>query len=62
MRIWALDERATRGLIDSQLRAVGWEVDSQTLRYSQGTRATKRQKFGDSQNGRPPMVGLTMFI
>lgn len=33
-----LDERATRVLIDEQLRAAGWEVDSATLRHSSGAR------------------------
>jgi len=33
-----LDEAATRVLIDEQLRARGWEVDSQTFRFSAGTR------------------------
>lgn len=33
-----LDEEATRRIIDAQLREAGWEADSQTLRYSKGTR------------------------
>lgn len=33
-----LDERETRVLIDAQLRAAGWEVNSQTLRWSKGAR------------------------
>lgn len=36
-----LSEAETRVLIDDQLRKVGWEVDSQTLRYSAGTRPQK---------------------
>ncbi|SRR5579883_998336 len=36
-----LDERETRRLIDSQLRAAGWEVDSQKLTYPDGTRPQK---------------------
>lgn len=36
-----LDEAATRTLIDQQLRDRGWEADSQTLRYRQGTRPAK---------------------
>lgn len=36
-----LDEPATRKLIDSQLRLAGWTVDSETLRYSKGTRPQK---------------------
>lgn len=31
-------EAETRLLIDEQLRQVGWEVDTETLRYSKGTR------------------------
>jgi len=33
-----LDEAATRRLIDGQLRAAGWEVDSETLTESRGAR------------------------
>ncbi|NML30580.1 type I restriction-modification system endonuclease [Paraburkholderia antibiotica] len=33
-----LDEKATRELIDLQLREAGWEADSVALRYSAGTR------------------------
>jgi len=36
-----LDERETRRLIDAQLRAAGWEVDSEQLTYSKGTRPQK---------------------
>lgn len=36
-----LDEAATRTLIDSQLRACGWEVDSETLRYSADARPAR---------------------
>lgn len=34
----SLDEKATRALIDQQLRDAGWEADSQDLRFSEGTR------------------------
>lgn len=33
-----LSEKETRFLIDEQLRKVGWEADTETLRYSKGTR------------------------
>jgi len=33
-----LDEKATRELIDQQLREAGWEADTAQLRYSAGTR------------------------
>ena len=36
-----IDEAATRTLIDAHLRARGWEVDTQTLRYSAGVRPAK---------------------
>ena len=34
-------EAETRLLIDEQLRKVGWEADTETLRYSKGTRPAK---------------------
>ncbi len=34
-------EAETRYLIDQQLRQVGWEADTETLRYSKGTRPAK---------------------
>lgn len=36
-----LSEAETRYLIDEQLRKFGWEVDTNTLRYSKGTRPQK---------------------
>jgi type I restriction enzyme R subunit len=33
-----LDEAETRAIIDAQLRAAGWEVDSPNLRFSKGSR------------------------
>ncbi|WP_197474666.1 type I restriction-modification system endonuclease [Deinococcus puniceus] len=36
-----LDEAQTRQLIDAQLRAAGWDVDTVHFRYSKGTRPTK---------------------
>jgi type I restriction enzyme R subunit len=36
-----IDEATTRALIDEQLRERGWEVDSEKLRYSKGTRPAK---------------------
>ncbi|UJR78529.1 type I restriction-modification system endonuclease [Sandaracinus amylolyticus] len=36
-----LDEASTRRLIDEQLRSVGWEADTETLRYAEGTRPQK---------------------
>ena len=40
-----LTEDETRQLIDEQLRRVGWEVDTKTLRYSKGTRPQKGKKI-----------------
>lgn len=36
-----ISEAETRYIIDEQLRRVGWEADTQTLRYSVGTRPQK---------------------
>jgi len=36
-----IDEAATRTLIDTKLRARGWEVDTPTLRFASGTRPAK---------------------
>jgi type I restriction enzyme, R subunit len=36
-----IDEQATRAIIDQQLRNRGWEVDTETLRHSLGTRPVK---------------------
>jgi type I restriction enzyme R subunit len=40
-----LDEASTRALIDDQLRARGWEADTQNIRYSRGTRPAKGHNF-----------------
>jgi len=37
----SLDEAATRALIDQQLRGRGWEADTETLRFSKGTRPAR---------------------
>jgi type I restriction enzyme R subunit len=36
-----IDEASTRTLIDAQLAARGWDVDTPTIRYSAGSRPTK---------------------
>ena len=36
-----ITESKTRVLIDEQLRKVGWEADTNNLRYSNGTRPVK---------------------
>jgi type I site-specific restriction endonuclease len=35
------DYPATRALIDAQLAARGWDVDTQTIRYSAGSRPVR---------------------
>jgi type I restriction enzyme R subunit len=40
-----LDEAATRTLIDAQLRARDWQVDSTTMRYADGTRPTPHRNI-----------------
>ena len=40
-----LTEAQTRAIIDEQLRRVGWEVDTENLRYSKGTRPQKGRKI-----------------
>lgn len=40
-----LTEAQTRAIIDDQLRRVGWEVDTENLRYSKGTRPQKGRKM-----------------
>lgn len=40
-----LDEPATRQIIDEQLRAAGWEVDSQELTYGNGVRPAKSRNM-----------------
>jgi type I restriction enzyme R subunit len=37
----SIDEASTRVLIDEQLRARGWEANTQTIRYSAGSRPAK---------------------
>lgn len=40
-----LTEAQTRAIIDEQLRKVGWEADTENLRYSKGTRPQKGKKI-----------------
>ncbi|MHC5672952.1 type I restriction-modification system endonuclease [Nostoc sp.] len=44
-----LDERETRRLIDAQLRAASWEVDSEQLTYSNGIRPQKGKNLAIAQ-------------
>lgn len=36
-----LDEKETRKIIDEQLKEIGWEVDTENIRYSKGSRPQK---------------------
>ena len=40
-KLMTLSEREIRFFIDEQLRKAGWEADTQTIRYSRGTRPVK---------------------
>ena len=40
-----LDEATTRRMIDEQLRAAGWEADTDKLHYSRGTRPAKHRNL-----------------
>ncbi len=40
-----LDEASTRSLIDQHLRQAGWEADTDTLRFSLGTRPAKNRNL-----------------
>ncbi|MEM1251609.1 MAG: type I restriction-modification system endonuclease [Cyanobacteria bacterium P01_H01_bin.21] len=55
-----LDERETRRLIDAQLREAGWEVDTETLTYSNGTRPQKGKNLAIAEwptvNGRADYI------
>lgn len=45
-----LTEAQTRAIIDQQLKKVGWEADTENLRYSKGIRPQKGKKL-PLQNG-----------
>lgn len=61
-------EAETRYLIDEQLRKVGWEADTENLRYSKGTRPIKGRNMAiaewptDSAAGSRGYVDYTLFI
>lgn len=40
-----LNEAEPRKIIDEQLRQVGWEADSDNLRYSKGTHPQKERNI-----------------
>ena len=61
-------EAETRYLIDEQLRQVGWEADTQLLRYSNGTRPQKGRNLAiaewptDSTVGNHGRVDYALFV
>lgn len=61
-------EAETRYLIDEQLRKVGWEVDTEKLRYSKGTRPAKGHNIAiaewptDSTVGHKGYVDYALFV
>ena len=63
-----LSEAETRYLIDEQLRKVGWETDTNTLRYSKGTRPQKGRNLAiaewptDSAVGKNGYADYALFV
>ena len=63
-----LSEAQTRELVDDQLRKVGWEADTQKIRYSKGVRPTKGKNIAiaewptDSATGNVGYVDYALFI
>lgn len=61
-------EAETRFLIDEQLRKVGWEADTERLRYSKGTRPAKGHNIAiaewptDSTVGNRGYVDYALFV
>ncbi len=64
----ALSEAETRYLIDEQLRKFGWEADTNTLRYSKGTRPQKGRNLAiaewptDSAVGKNGYADYALFV
>ena len=63
-----LSEAQTRRRIDEQLRRVGWEGNTETLRYSKGTRLAKGRSIAiaewptDSEVGKHGFVDYALFV
>ena len=61
-------EAETRYIIDEQLRQVGWEADTENLRYSKGTRPVKGHNMAiaewptDSTVGQRGRVDYALFV
>lgn len=56
-----LSEAETRLLIDEQLRKAGWEVDTNNLRYSKGTRPQKGKNLAIAEWPTDSLVGNRGF-
>ena len=50
-------EAETRFIIDEQLRMVGWEADTENIRYSKGVRPTKGRKLAIAEYPTNSTVG-----
>lgn len=63
-----LSEAQTRELIDEQLRKVGWEANTEEIRYSKGIRPKKGKNLAiaewptDSKNGNRGYADYALFI
>ncbi len=63
-----LSEAETREIIDNDLRRVGWEADTNELRYSKGTRPTKGKNMAiaewptDSTTGTKGLADYALFV
>ncbi|MCI8518529.1 MAG: type I restriction-modification system endonuclease [Hungatella sp.] len=55
-------EAETRFLIDEQLRKVGWEADTERLRYSRGTRPAKGRNLAIAEWPTDSTVGIRGFV
>ena len=61
-------EAETRYMIDEQLRQVGWEADTETIRYSNGTRPAKGRNLAiaewptDSTVGKKGYADYALFV
>ena len=61
-----LDEAATRKLIDAQLRAAGWEVDSERMTFDRGVRPVKSRNLAIAEwptlsDGQPGRADYVLF-
>lgn len=64
-----LSENETRYLVDNQLRKAGWDADSQTLKFSNGTRpqigrniAIAEWPTGEDETGKTGFADYVLFV